>query len=75
MRAASVTVVVPYVCVCVCVRAGVRACVCVCVRACVRVCVVTSFACLDATNYINPKRRIPKESAEGWKAIDSRDFN
>ena len=25
--------------------------------------------------HLNPKQRIPKESAEGWKAIDSRDFN
>ena len=24
--------------------------------------------------HLNPKRRIPKESAEGWKAIDSRDL-
>ena len=35
-----------------------------------------SFACLGCHQlHLNPKRRIPKESAEGWKAIDSRDFN
>ena len=35
------------------------------------------FCTLDATMqlHLSPKRRIPKESAEGWKAIDSRDFN
>ena len=35
-----------FVCVCVCVRACVRACVCVCVRACVRACVCTR-ACVS----------------------------
>ena len=35
-----------------------------------------NFACLRCHQlHLNPKRRIPKESAEGWKAIDSRDFN
>ena len=30
-----------WICMCVCVRACVRACVCACVRACVPVCVCT----------------------------------
>ena len=37
-----------------------------------------SFACHGCHQlHLNPKRWIPKESAEGWKAIDidSRDFN
>ena len=35
-----------------------------------------SFDCLGCHQlHLNPKQRIPKESAEGWKAIDSRDFN
>ena len=35
-----------------------------------------SFACLRCHQlHLNPKRRIPKESTEGWKAIDIRDFN
>ena len=35
-----------------------------------------SFACLGCHQlHLNPKSRIPRESAEGWKVIDSRDFN
>ena len=43
-------------------------------------CLVQKLWCnLLASNayqlHLNPKRRIPKESAEGRKAIDSHDFN
>ena len=35
-----------------------------------------SFAYLGCHQlHLNPKRRIPKESTEGWKVIDSLDFN
>ena len=35
-----------------------------------------SFICLECHQlHLSPKRRIPKESAEGWKDIDSRYFS
>ena len=35
-----------------------------------------SFSCLECHQlHLNPKRRILKDSAQGWKDIDSRDFN
>ena len=35
-----------------------------------------SLACLRCHQlHLNPKRQIQKETAEGWKAIDSRDYN
>ena len=38
--------------------------------------VTASFACLECHQlHLSPKRRIPKESTEGWKDVDSRDFN
>ena len=37
---------------------------------------MASFTCLRCHQlHLNPKRRIPKESTEGWKDIDIRDFN
>ena len=36
---------------------------------------MASFACLGCHQlHLNLKQRIPKESAEDWKAIDSRDL-
>ena len=99
MRAARVTVVVPCVClyVCVCVsvhsfqppRASRHRNIGMYVFTVTRKKLLynrdlrmlgseamASFACLGCHQlHLNPKRRIPKESTEGWKAIDNRDFN